>query len=271
MTEQLSLHTKPTATSSNASDPGAIQGEVAIIEPTKSLDVGAITPADMIRIAVENKADISIVKELMDMKERWEASDARRAFNEAFTKFKADAVQVVKKTTVKDGPLSGKKYAELFSVVDSITPALTKQNLSASWAVTKDEKDWIEVTCTVRHLLGHSERVSMGGPPDAGGAKNAIQARASTVNYLQRYTLLAITGLAAKGEDQDGNQTSGLITEVQQAEIVALIEETGADVPKLCSYFKVGSITEIPAKMFLPVKNRLLEKKNKAPKKGPAA
>jgi hypothetical protein len=45
----------------------------------------------------------------------------------------------------------------------------------------------------------------MGGPPDAGGAKNAIQARASTISYLERYTLKAICGVAEGGEDDDGN------------------------------------------------------------------
>jgi len=44
----------------------------------------------------------------------------------------------------------------------------------------------------------------MGGPPDSGGAKNAIQARASAVSYLQRYTLKAICGVAEQGEDTDG-------------------------------------------------------------------
>ena len=75
----------------------------------------------------------------------------------------------------------------------------------------------------------------------------------------------------AGGKAAGGEEIGGFITEEQQAEIVALIEETGADVPKLCAYFKIGSVTEIPAKMFGAVRNRLLEKKNKAPKKGPAA
>ena len=44
----------------------------------------------------------------------------------------------------------------------------------------------------------------MGGPPDVGGAKNPIQARASTVSYLQRYTLKAITGLSEQEDDDDG-------------------------------------------------------------------
>lgn len=44
----------------------------------------------------------------------------------------------------------------------------------------------------------------MGGPPDTGGAKNAIQARASTKTYLERYTLKAITGLSEQNDDNDG-------------------------------------------------------------------
>jgi hypothetical protein len=68
-----------------------------------------------------------------------------------------------------------------------------------------DEKDWMQVTCYLRHVNGHEESVSMGGPPDAGGAKNAIQARASTKTYLERYTLKAITGLSEQNDDTDGN------------------------------------------------------------------
>jgi hypothetical protein len=44
----------------------------------------------------------------------------------------------------------------------------------------------------------------MGGPPDTGGAKNLIQARASTKTDLERYTLKAICGVAEGGEDDDG-------------------------------------------------------------------
>jgi hypothetical protein len=43
----------------------------------------------------------------------------------------------------------------------------------------------------------------MSAPPDASGGKNTIQQIASTVTYLQRYTLLAITGVATKGQDDD--------------------------------------------------------------------
>ena len=144
------------------------------------------------------------LNQMMELQDRWEANEARKAYNSAFSDFKAEAVRVIKAKHVTDGPLKGKSYAELYSVVDAVTPALSKHGLGASWKLTKDEPQWIEVTCTLKHILGHSEAVSMGGPPDAGGAKNAIQARASTVSYLERYTLKAVTGIAEGGQDDDG-------------------------------------------------------------------
>ena len=164
----------------------------------------APTPAHLLQLAVQQNADLDKLERLMALQERWEATEARKAYDAAFSAFKADAVVIVKNKSVTAGPLSGKKYAELFSVVNAVTPALSKHGLSSSWKITKDEKDWIEVTCTLKHTAGHVESVSMGGPPDNGGAKNAIQARASTVSYLQRYTLKAITGLSEQEDDIDG-------------------------------------------------------------------
>lgn len=177
----------------------------AVIQRDNDLPtVQPVTPMEMIRIAVQQNADLDKVSKLMDLQERWEKNEARKAFNEAFAKFKTEAVSVIKNKTVTAGPLNGKKYAELFSVVDAVTPVLSRHGLAASWHMSKDEKDWLEVTCTLKHVLGHSEAVSMGGPPDSGGAKNAIQARASTISYLQRYTLKAICGVAEKDDDNNG-------------------------------------------------------------------
>jgi hypothetical protein len=162
------------------------------------------TPALLLQMAVQQGADLEKLEKLMALQERWERNEAKKAFDTAFAAFKAEAVRIVKNRSVTAGPLSGKKYAELFSVVNAVTPALSLHGLSSSWAITRDEPDWLEVTCTIKHSAGHSESVSMGGPPDVGGAKNPIQARASTVSYLQRYTLKAITGLSEQDDDDDG-------------------------------------------------------------------
>jgi hypothetical protein len=150
-------------------------------------------------------ATLAELRELLAMQREHEDREAEKAFNAAFAAFKAEAIVIVKNQRVNDGPLVGKMYEDLFSVTDAVTPLLSKHGLSASWKTTRDEAEWIEVTCTLKHVLGHRESVSMGGPPDSGGAKNKIQARASTYSYLCRYTLKAILGVAARGEDNDGN------------------------------------------------------------------
>jgi hypothetical protein len=68
----------------------------------------------------------------------------------------------------------------------------------------------------------------MGGPPDAGGAKNPIQARASTITYLERYTLKAICGVAEGGEDDDGQSGGGEPLQevwIKRAEAAKSVEE----------------------------------------------
>lgn len=203
-----------------------------------SAPVAAVaTPAMLLQIAVERGQPLDYVERLMQLQERYEANESRKAYNESFAAFKAEAVTIIKNRQVTDGPLKNKRYAELFAVVNAVTPALSRHGLSASWKLTKDERDWIEVTCTVKHVAGHSESVSMGGPPDSGGAKNKIMERASTVSYLERYTLKAILGLSE--QDDDNNGGSARDEWVQRAEettdekaLNALVREASAEFNK---------------------------------------
>ena len=160
---------------------------------------------------MDRGASLDQIERMMDLAERNEKREAEKAYNAAFAAFKAEAVRIVKGRKVTDGPLRGKEYAELHDVVDAVTPALSRHGLSTAWKLTRDEKDWLEVTCTLKHVGGHSESVSMGVPPDAGGAKNALQARASTKSYLERYTLKAICGVAEGGDDTDGNPPAAVV------------------------------------------------------------
>lgn len=163
------------------------------------------SPAGVMMALLSRGANLEQIEKTMDLQERWAKGEAEKAYNRAFAAFKAEAVKVIKRQKVMAGPLIGRKYAGLHDVVSAVTPELSSHGLSASWKLTKDEKDWLEVTCTLKHVDGHSESVSMGGPPDAGGAKNALQARASTKAYLERYTLKAILGIAEQDDDTDGN------------------------------------------------------------------
>ena len=163
------------------------------------------TPSHLLAMAVEQGADLDKLTKLMDLQERWEASEARKAFTVAMTGFKSEPVEILKKKNVS---FSGTSYnhAELSDITHAIGPALSRHSLSYRWDVRQDAANTITVDCILTHIAGHSERVTMTAPPDDSGKKNKIQQIASSTTYLQRYTLLAVTGMSTKGMDDDGRE-----------------------------------------------------------------
>jgi len=167
------------------------------------------SPMAMMLQAQAQGISMETLDRMWSLQVKFDEREAEKAHNEAFASFKSEAVRIIKNRLVDNGPLKGKKYAELFAVNNAATGPLAKHGLSTYWKVTKDEPEWIEVTCYLKHSGGHVQSVSMGGPPDIGGAKSPMQARASTVSYLERYTLKAILGLAEQDEDDDANPHGG--------------------------------------------------------------
>lgn len=216
--------------------------EVTIIneQPIAISGPAADSPMGMMLSAMKAGATLEQIEKMMDLQQRYEATQAKKAYDEAFAAFKAEAVKIIKSRDVESGPLAGKRYAELHDVVNAVTPALSKHGLSSSWKLTIDEKDWMQVTCYLRHVGGHEESVSMGGPPDSGGAKNAIQARASTKTYLERYTLKAITGLSEQDDDKDGNSPEPAIDDwLAKVDEATTTEELTATSKAGAKYFQV--------------------------------
>lgn len=223
-----------TATMADISDVDVIPQPVAqppAVQQTRA--VATATPADLLRIAVETGADLDRLEKLMALQERWEANEARKAYVAAMTAFKAEPLEIFKKKTVE---FSGTKYnhAELSDVTEVVCPAMAKHQLSHRWDVTQ-AGDRITVDCVITHVLGHSEKVTMEAMPDSSGKKNAIQQVASTISYLQRYTLLAATGVATKGMDDDAQGFAKVNTDElwMKWESQLLAAETVEDVRKV--------------------------------------
>ena len=163
------------------------------------------TPADMLQMAVQRGASMDQIERFMIMAREWKADMAREAFNAALAQFKARAIRVKRTTNRQEGPLAGQKYADLNAYVMASAEPLGEYGLSASWKFGPEtSKEWIEVICVLRHKDGHSEETSFGGGVDTGPGRNAIQARKSSVTYLERITLQAALGLSDEGDDDDG-------------------------------------------------------------------
>lgn len=173
-----------------------MSGEVAKIE-TKGVSA-PVTPAQMLQIAVEQNADLGKLEKLMELQERWEASQAKKAYHKAMALFREDCPTIEKTRTGHNT-----KYAGLAETLQTIKGAMSDHGISHGWT-TQQADGVISVTCTVTHIDGHSESTSLSAGADSTGSKNSIQAIGSTVSYLQRYTLFALLGLASQEMDTDG-------------------------------------------------------------------
>ena len=163
------------------------------------------TPGALLQIAIQKDFDIERLSKLMELQERWEKNEARKAYFAAMTAFKKNPPQIIKDMHVEYQSAKGKtsyRHASLGNVVGTITQALSDHDLSANWKTETNGK--VRVTCTVSHVLGYSESTTIEAGADVSGGKNAIQAIGSTITYLQRYTLLAICGLATNEFEDDG-------------------------------------------------------------------
>ena len=161
----------------------------------------------MAQTAIATGRGIDQLERFLDLQLRWDAEQARRAFVAAMAAFKAEPIEILKTKLVefetRDGDRTSYRHAPLAAVVDGVVSALGKHGLSHRWDV-KQEGGQITVICILSHRDGHSESVTMNAAPDSSGKKNSIQQVSSTVTYLQRYTLMAATGVAAKDMDDDG-------------------------------------------------------------------
>jgi len=158
-------------------------------------------------VQADGNMDVAKLKELLDLQERWDATQAKKAFVRAMAEFKANPPEILKDRHVKYTTSKGiteYDHATLNNVTTIINKVLSNHGLTASWITEQVDKE-IKVTCKVTHVDGHSEETSLTAAPDASGGKNSIQAIGSTVTYLRRYTLEAITGIASKDiGDDDG-------------------------------------------------------------------
>ena len=210
------------------------------------------------------------IEKMMELQERNDANNAKKAYHEAMAAFKMNPPDIEKDQTVSYN-VQGKgtttyNHASLANVTGKINKALSEYGLSAAW-ITSQGEGGITVTCTITHKLGHSESTSLTAGPDTSGGKNSIQAVGSTLSYLERYTILALTGLATHEMDDDASGGEVVyITEEQVKLLKDEREKRKVNGPKFKAHFEVKSIEEIPAAKFKEAIN--LMRARPIPKKG---
>ena len=196
--------------------------EIAEYSPTAG-------PLAMAMQAIKAGMSVADMRAMLDLQKDWEANEARKAYVAAMAEFKRDPPEIFKRKqvefTTRDGDTTSYKHATLGDVTTAIINGLAQHGISHRWD-TKQDGGKIVVSCILTHNMGHSESTSLEAMPDASGKKNGIQQVASTITYLQRYTLLGASGLATKDEEDDDGAGAGKATEPEvPAELLAAARE----------------------------------------------
>ena len=165
-----------------------------------------LTPVELLRIAVAQGADVDQLTKLMDLQDRWERRLAKRAYDAAMKAFKAESPRITKNSPRQ---LHHAEGHDRLSTRDARSRLRCGHRRAIKvWHLTPlegrsgrrvDQGDLHPHARTGARRRNHLARLCRHDRQ-----QNSIQAVGSTVTYLQRYTLLAATGLATSDSDDDG-------------------------------------------------------------------
>lgn len=210
------------------------------------IETGDLTPESLGRI--------------MDLQEQYERREAEKAFNMALVSLKKDLPAVIGHDARVSYKTTNYTHTTLAAAMHQVQPALTKHAFALSWRTGQTDRGDVSVTCVLSHAQGHSTETTLTGSPDNSGSKNAVQAVASTVTYLKRYTALSLLGIStadmrdvdqvrheAPADTVDQNKTIQAVKELKKRGLLSqAIEHVGkksdawtlADIGKLREWMK---------------------------------
>ncbi len=207
-------------------------------------------PMSMLKTALDKGASIETIEKFMNLAERFEKNESRKAYVKAMAEFKATAPQLKKDCEVKYGQTQY-KHESLGYICDVLIPQMGEFGLSHRWDFSQKDGQ-ITVTTVITHELGHSESTPLTSESDKTGGKNSIQAIGSTVKYLERYTFLGAVGMASSEHDDDGREAIPIkyITADQVEIIDNLINVADKDKDKFLKWCKSESVETILADKY---------------------
>jgi ERF superfamily len=222
----------------------------------ENIPVGAGLPSVLLRQAVDKGASLETLERLMALYERSERLQARKEFDDAISRAKAEMPIIIKNRMAgfdskrTGGARTEYAYEDLAEIMRVVDPILAKHGLSIRWRTSSEINAPIHVTCVLSHRAGYFEENGLHGPRDESGSKNPLQAIGSTLTYLQRYTVKAALGLAAARDDDAEITSSDAPATISAEQVIALIkrlDQAGLDQVRFCKGFDIADIHDLPA------------------------
>jgi hypothetical protein len=224
---------------------------------------------------MDPRCDVEKMKALLDMQERIEERDSKKAFTVAFNALQAELPIINRDGKIDhssgDGTgttRSGKralqtKYATYPNLNRVVGPLLKRHGFTFSSAMEPELSGAMVVTSTLEHVGGFSRTTHFRVTADATGGKNNQQGWGSSQQYGMRYNMIALLNIVTEAKediDNDGFAKDGPVTKAQLDELVKLADDAGANKAKFCIIMNVESFAEIPQSRFAEAKQQLNRK-----------
>jgi len=224
---------------------------------TKDFLTTETSPAALMQLVLSRGGNLDKLEKMLELQERWEKNEARKAFYEDFAKFKTVAPPLKKDQYNK---FFESWYTSLGKLLDTYNPVLAQYGLTLTFLPTEQNEKTMTVTAVLSHRLGHRESVPMTGPIDVAAtgkvsgqkSRNALQDVKSTFTYLRSAAAEAILGVAGTEatHDDDGNSAGEIdfVSPEQVKEMTSMITAKNVYLPKFLSYMNAETVDTILAK-----------------------
>jgi hypothetical protein len=219
-----------------------VEGQIVVREETAVVPVseGAALRTAILELARDPNFDVEKLRTLNELQERVETRQARRSFNEAFSRLQSRLPAVKRDGRLeypkdKNKPDGEKqliaKYPKWEDILEAIQPILAEEGFALTFGMEpRADGGGLLVHGILIHGAHEHHGPAVPVPLDTSGGKNNAQSYGSTTSYGQRYATKALLNLRWEGEDDDGVAGGREFIRADQiAQISALINETETD------------------------------------------
>ncbi len=147
----------------------------------------------------------------------------------ALAAFQADIPTPAKDSSATIPSAKGAGYKYDYASLDKITPLILGKLAEVGIAYTA-APDLTEIGFGLRAKLVHESGDEFGGFYPLGNPNNPAQAIGAAITYARRYALLALTGVAPGGEDDDGASATEAQAKAPEVQSAAPKKATAASV-----------------------------------------
>jgi len=175
-----------------------------------------LSPLGILAGAVKDKAGLEIIERLMELKNKEEDRQAKKAYFAALSRFQAECPEIEKNSPVYNNNHSLRyKYAKIGQIIKQVKEPLGANGLSFSMKY-EPRDEGINIICLVHHIDGHTEPTETFMPIDAPDyMKMSDQQKIGMAHtYGDRYCISGALGIVTMDMDTDGNTEKEIVPRV---------------------------------------------------------